>query len=507
MSVLKKLAGETALYGISSIVGRFVYFLLVPLHTYIFDKPESLADNSELFIYATLFNIIYTYGMETTFFRFGTALKTRQHYYNIILTSVIVSSVVMSGLLIVFAEPLINLLGYPGKQRLIVWMAMIIAIDACVAIPFARLRMENKAKRFVKIRLINIGINVFLNLFYIGFCRAVSNGKMFPELAEYVAYIYNPSIGPDYIIWANFIANLYLIWALRNELIGFKFSINWKAFKPLWQYGFPILIMGVAGNINQTADRLMFRHLLPQGFYKGQSVDDAFSIYTNCYKLAILMAIVTQAFRYAADPFFFSKTEDKNAPPVFAQVMKWFIIAGCVLWVGIGVNLEIFGQLIGETYRSGLVVVPVLLFANLLVGIYWNLSVWFKLTDKTYYASRITFIGMICSIILNVLLIPKIGYMGSAVSFTISSMVMVFVCYKWGQKYFPVPYQIKSAFFYIGAAGSLILLDNYVNFDSYVVSVIFSISLCTVFGLMVYLGEIRNKRISISATNTDQNGK
>jgi O-antigen/teichoic acid export membrane protein len=503
MSVLKKLAGETALYGISSIVGRFVYFLLVPLHTYIFDKPESLADNNELFIYATLFNIIYTYGMETTFFRFGTTLKTRQHYYNIILTSVIVSSVVMSGLLIVFAEPLINLLGYPGKQRLIVWLAMIIAIDACVAIPFARLRMENKAKRFVKVRLINIGINVFLNLFYLGFCRAVSSGKMFPELAEYVSYIYNPTIGADYIIWANFIANLYLIWALRKELIGFKFSINWQAFKPLWQYGFPILIMGLAGNINQIADRLMFRHLLPEGFYPGQSVDDAFGIYTSCYKLAILMAIVTQAFRYAADPFFFSKTEDKNAPPVFAQVMKWFIIAGCFLWVCIGVNLEVFGLILGKNYRSGLVAVPILLFANLLVGIYWNLSVWFKLTDKTYYAVRITFIGMMCSIILNLLLIPKIGYVGSAVSFTIASMVMVVVCYQWGQKHFPVPYQVKSAFFYIGTAGILILIDTYVSFTSYIVSVIFSISLCLIFSLTVYLREVYSKRIS--TINTDQN--
>lgn len=498
MSVLKKLAGETALYGISSIVGRFVYFLLVPLHTYIFDKPESLADNSELFIYATLFNIIYTYGMETTFFRYAQELKTRQHYYNLILTSIIVSSVVMSGLLIAFAEPLINLLGYPGKQRLIVWMAMIIAIDAFVAIPFARLRLEGKAKRFVKIRLINIGINVFLNLFFIGFCRAVSNRKMFPELAEYVAYIYNPAIGPDYIIWANFLANLYLIWALRNELIGFKFTFSWRAFKPLWQYGFPILIMGIAGNINQTADRLMFRHLLPANFYPGQTVDDAFSIYANCYKLAILMAIVTQAFRYAADPFFFSKTADKNAPPVFAQVMKWFIIVACVLWVGIGVNLEIIGRLIGENYRSGLVAVPILLFANLLVGVYWNLSVWFKLTDQTAYGSRITFIGMSVSVLLNVLLIPQIGYLGSAISFTLSSMVMVVVCYLWGQKHFPVPYNLKSAGFYVSLAALLLIIDTAISIDSYPFSILFSLMLCVVFGGVIYLREIRNKRAVVS---------
>ncbi|MDP5139901.1 MAG: oligosaccharide flippase family protein, partial [Spirosomaceae bacterium] len=194
------------------------------------------------------------------------------------------------------------------------------------------------------------------------------------------------------------------------------------------------------------------------------------------------------------------KTDDKNAPPVFAEVMKWFIIAGCVLWVGIGVNLEIFGRFVGESYRSGLVVVPILLFANLLVGIYWNLSVWFKLTDKTYYASRITAIGMVCSILLNLLLIPQIGYMGSAISFTISSFVMVVACYLWGQRHFPVPYHLKSAFFYISTAGILILIDSFVNFDSYAVSIIFSIGLCLIFGLMVYLGEIHNKRTSISAS-------
>lgn len=496
MSVLKKLASDTALYGISSIVGRFVYFLLVPLHTYIFNKPALLADNSELFVYATLFNIIYTYGMETSFFRFGTAPATRQKYYNIILSSVIVSSVVMSGLLIIFSEPLINLLNYPGKQRLIVWMAMIIAIDAFVAIPFARLRLENKAKRFVKIRLTNIGLNIFFNLFFIGFCRSVSNGDMFTELQPYVAYIYNPAIAPDYIIWANFLANLYLIWALRKELIGFVFTFDWKIFKPVWQYGFPILIMGLAGNLNQTADRLMFRSLLPEGFYAGQSVDDAFSIYANSYKLAILMAIVTQAFRYAADPFFFSKTEDKNAPPVFAQLMKWFIIACCFLWVGIGVNLEIFGLLLGSSYHAGLVVVPVLLFANLLVGVYWNLSVWFKLTDRTQFGSRITGIGLTVAVILNILLIPKIGYLGSAFSFTISSFVMVVVCYLWGQKYFPVPYDLKSAFFYVGLAAVLIITDVFLELSTTTLSVIFSITLCLVFTIIVYIKEFRKLRIT-----------
>lgn len=494
MSALKKLAGDTALYGISSILGRFVYFLLVPLHTYIFDRPALLADNSELFIYATLFNIIYTFGMETTFFRFGTALENRQKYYNIILSMILVSSTIMSGLLIIFAEPLINLLGYPGKERLIIWMAIIIAIDAWVAIPFARLRLENRAKRFVRIRLTNIGLNVFFNLFFLGFCRSVMAGDILPELQPYVSYIYNPDIAPDYIILANLIANVYLIWALRKELIGFKFSFDWQVFRPLWLYGFPILVMGISGNLNATADRLMFRHLLPEGFYTGQSVNDSFSIYTNCYKLAILMVIVTQAFRYAADPFFFSKSADKNAPPVFAQVMKWFIIFCSFLWLGIASNLEIVGLIVGESYREGLFVVPILLFANMLLGIYWNLSVWFKLTDKTYYGTRITAIGMVVAIGLNILLIPRIGYLGCAISFTISSLTMIIACYLWGQRHFPVPYNLKSAFFYIGLAGVMIVISENWTVPNIYISVSLSLLLCVIFIVIVYLREVRNIR-------------
>lgn len=491
MSVLKKLAGDTALYGISTIAGRFAYFLLVPLHTYIFNKPALLSDNSELFIYATTLNIIYTYGMETTFFRYGTKLETRQFYFNIILSAILSTTLLFTSLFILFSEQLINLLHYPGKQRLIIWMAFIVAADAIAAIPFARLRMENKARRFVTIRLTNIGLNIFFNLFFIGFCRSVDAGHFLPEAKPFVELIYKPEWGPDYIIFANLLANIYLVWALRNEFKGFKFTFDWQAFKPLWHYGFPILIMGLAGNLNQTADRLMFRPLLPEGFYPGVSTDEAFSIYANCYKLAILMAIVTQAFRYAADPFFFSKAEDKNAPSVFAQVMKWFVIAGSFLWVAISLNLPLIGYFLGSEYRVGIEVVPLLLFANLLVGIYWNLSVWFKLSDKTAYGTRITFIGMFFSILLNYLLIPQLGYMGSAISFMISSIIMVIVCYSWGQKFYPIPYQLGSAFFYLSLAGILVVINRNWLSDNLWVNLAMGLGGIFLFLSIIYLNDVK----------------
>ena len=489
MSISKKLLSDTALYGISTIVSRFVYFLLVPLHTYIFKEPAQLSDNSELFLWATILNIVYTFGMETTFFRYGTKPETRQYYFNTIFTAVLSVSLTLSTLFILFAEPLINFMNYPDKARLIVWMAIIIAIDAFAALPFARLRMEGKAKKFVRIRLTNIGINIFFNLFFLGFCKQVSEGNLAAWAKPFVAFVYNESLGPDYIIWANLLANLYLIWALRGELAGFRFVFNWKAFQPLWLYGFPILVMGLAGNINQTADRLLFRSLLPDGFYAGFSTEDAFSIYTNCYKLAIVMAIVTQAFRYAADPFFFSKAEDKNAPQVFAQVMKWFIIACCFIWLSVSINLDIFGYMVSEKFRSGLVAVPILLFAQLLVGVYWNLSVWFKLTDKTSYGTKITAIGMVISVTLSMLLIPRFGYVGSAFSFATSSFIMVVICYFWGQKYFPVPYKIASAGFYVGLAFLLILVSNFFVFSEMAISLVFHLFIIFVFISAVFLIE------------------
>ncbi|UBM57748.1 polysaccharide biosynthesis C-terminal domain-containing protein [Marinilongibacter aquaticus] len=465
MSFIKKLAGDTVLYGISSIVGRFLNWLLVIVHTRVFELPRVLSDNVELYAWVIPLNVIYTFGMETTFFRYGSKKENQQDYFNHILSFVLLLGLFLSCLIYFSATSIVNYLEYPGKAHLVKWLAIIMAVDAICAIAFVKLRAQNKARRFVRIKLINISINIGLNVFYFIFCQGILLGNFLPSLQPFAAYFYKPSIGPDYIIWANYVASTVTLVLLWKEFIGFRFKINWEKLQPVLQYAYPLLIMGLAGSINLTADRLMFRKLLPDGFYSGLSTEDAFSIYSNVYKLSIFMTLVVQAYRYAADPFFFSKMGDKNSPKMIAISTKWFTLACIVIWLAVSINLDWIGLLLGPSYRSGLVVVSTLLLANLFIGVYGNISIWFKLTDKTHYGTWITFGAMLITIALNMVLIPKLGYMGCAYSFAFSSFAMVAACYILGQKHFPVPYESLKIFLYLLAAGILILLNSYFKIE------------------------------------------
>lgn len=488
MSVVKKLASDTALYGLSSIVGRFLNWLLVAVHTRVFDQPKLLADNNQLYVWVILLNILYTYGMETAFFRYAKK-ENRQEYFNLILSYIILTSIVFSLIIFFFATPIINWMGFPGKERLIVWFAIILATDAIAAIAFVKLRSENRAKRFVFIRMTNIFINIGLNAFYLMFCKYIHEGLFLESWKPFANYFYNPAIGPDYIVWANFIASLITILLLWREFIDFRFSFDFQKFKPVLIYAYPLLIMGLAGAINQTADRLMFIKILPEGFYKGLTSDDAFSIYANVYKLSIFMLLVVQAYRYAADPFFFSKAEDKNSPSMLALATKWFTIACVLIWVGVSINIDLISLILGKNYRSGIVVVPILLLANLFIGVYQNISMWFKLSDKTYFGTYFTIIGMVITVILNIILIPIWGYVGCAVTFAISSFIMMVLCYVYGQKYYPIPYEVSSVTKYLIVAGIFIVISWQIKIENLMFSIPFHILLTIVFVLGIVVSE------------------
>jgi O-antigen/teichoic acid export membrane protein len=488
MSVVKKLASDTALYGISSIVGRFLNWLLVAVHTRVFDQPKLLADNNQLYVWVILLNILYTYGMETAFFRYAKK-ENRQEYFNLILSYIILTSIIFSVIIFFFATPIINWMGFPGKERLIVWFAIILATDAIAAIAFVKLRAENRAKRFVFIRMANIFINIGLNAFYLMFCKYIHEGLFLTSWKPFADFFYNPSIGPDYIVWANFIASLITILLLWREFIDFRFSFDFQKFKPVLIYAYPLLIMGLAGAINQTADRLMLTKILPEGFYKGLTSDDAFSIYANVYKLSIFMLLVVQAYRYAADPFFFSKAEDKNSPSMLALATKWFTIACILIWVGVSINIDLISLILGKNYRSGIVVVPILLLANLFLGVYQNISMWFKLSDKTHFGTYFTIIGMVITVILNIILIPILGYVGCAITFAISSFIMMVLCYYYGQKYYPIPYEISSVVTYLIIAGIFIVISWQIKIESLMFSVSFHILLTMLFVLGIVVSE------------------
>ncbi|MFT6880098.1 MAG: O-antigen/teichoic acid export membrane protein [Arcticibacterium sp.] len=489
MSFLKKLAGDTVLYGISSIVGRLLNWLLLVVHTRVFEQPRLLSDNAQLYTFVIGLNVIYTFGMETAFFRFASKKENQNEYFNIILTFIILVGGTLSTIFILGATPFIEALGYPGKERLIEWLAVIIAVDAICAIAFVKLRAHNKARRFVKIKLLGISINIGLNVFYFMFCNYILSDLFLPDLKPFAAYFYDPAIGPDYIIWANYVASLLTLLLLWKEFVGFRFTWNWKKFKPVLNYAYPLLILGLAGAINLTADRIMFRSLLPDGFYPGFNTEDSFSIYANVYKLSIFMVLVVQAYRYAADPFFFSKMGDKNSPNMIAISTKWFTIASILIWLGVSLNLDWIGLLIGATYRSGLAVVPVLLLANLFIGVYGNISIWYKLTDMTYYGTWITIGGMSLTIILNIILIPIYGYMGCAITFAISSFLMVALSYFYGQRNFKVPYELNRILLYLLIAGLLLFIDSLIEFSSLKQSVPVHLLLCAGFIGFIYFME------------------
>ena len=462
MSSLKKLAGDTVMYGVSTMLGRMLNYLLVILHTKLF-LPEQLASQVQLYSYAGLSLVIYTFGMESAYFWFARKEGDRQEYYNLVLSAVILVSVFFSGSIFLFAEQVASIIHYPEEVTLVRWMAIIMAIDGIVSIPFARLRLEKKAKKFVSARVFNILMNIALNFFFLIVCRDIYNEKYLGFLKPAIDLFYNPNVAAGYIVLANLVANLMFFAFLYREFADFKFVFNPTLFKPMWVYAFPLFIMNLAGVTNLLFDRTFLQYLLQPNFYPNRTTKDAIGIYGQCFKLSIFMNLAIQAFKYAAEPFFYSKAEDKNAPPLFAEVMKWFIAICATMWVGICLNLHLLAELFlrKKIYHEGLAVVPWLLLGFLFLGIYYNLATWFKLSNKTQYGTYITLTGTAITIVLNLILVPQIGYLGCGFAFATSGLVMMVLCYYYGQKYYPVPYHINSALGYILGGGAFILLDAY----------------------------------------------
>ena len=443
MSVAKKLASQTAVYGVSSIVGRVLTYLLTPLYTGAFAAAE-FGIVTGLYAYVSFLNVVFTYGMETTFFRFANRPGTdRKELYDRVLSLLLLSTAALTGLLMLLARPLLKLLAIPpGHERYAVWVALILGLDALTAIPFARLRLENQARRFAGIKLAGIVANVALNLFFLVLCPAVASGKWLPALQPLVARVFDPTVGVGYVFLSNLFASGLTLLLLGRELLDFRFRLNLAFLRPLLGYAVPLMLMGLAGMVNETLDRILLPMWLPRNFYPGQSSLTAVGIYGACYKLSILMSLVIQAFRYAAEPFFFSQSTDKNSPATFALILKWFTLCCAVIFVGVSLNVEDFGAIFLQRaeYRQGLAVVPVLLLANLFLGVYYNLSVWFKLTDKTYFGTYIGAGGAVLTIVLNFALIPVLGYMGSALATLACYASMALLCWRLGERHFPVPY-------------------------------------------------------------------
>ena len=453
MSTFKKLASDTAIYGISTILSRMLNYLTVPIYTAFF-LPSEVGVIGLLYSYSAFFVIIYTYGMETALFRYSNKHpEDKQKIFNNNLSSVLLTSLGFSALLVLFAKPLISFIGFPDKVQFVYYFAAIYAMDAVMSIPFAKLRLDKQPKRFAILKTMNIVMFLALNLFFIVFCRKVYQGEWFVGLQEFVASWYSLEMGPEYVVISNLIASGFTMLFLLGLFKGFKLSFSHYN-KQMLKYGFPLVFNGIAGIAIAQLPVIMLNSWLPDNYYEGLTKLDIVGIYSTCAKLAIFMNLGVMAFRYASEPFFFAKAKDKDSPVVFGKVMHYFVIITSIVYIGIVANLDILGDLFlkQEIFKKGLSAVPLLLLSNLFIGIYYNLSIWFKLTDRTHYGTVISMSAMMIMIVLNILLIPKMGFMGSAWTTLFVNLAMVTINYWLGQKFYPIKYNVKSILAYILSA-------------------------------------------------------
>jgi O-antigen/teichoic acid export membrane protein len=493
MNPLKRLAGQTAVYGFSSVLGRILGYLLVPLYTRVF-LPGEYGTVNVFYAYASFLMVILTYGMETSFFRFHESEDNKDKVFSSGVISLLVSSLVFLFLASVFAQPIARWIEYAGHKEYVIWFAWMLSLDAMSAIPFARLRSQNKAARFATIKFIGIFINIGLNLFFLLLCPWLSahlNEGLFTKI---LYLIYRPDWHIEYIFISNLIASAVTLLLLIPEYR----VIHWQIDKKLWRrmiiYAFPLLFAGMAGMINETFDRLLLRYLLPAGISSYQV-----GIYSACYKISILMTIFIQAYKYAAEPFFFAQAKEKDAKLVYARIMDYFIITVSLIFLATMLFLDdfILRLLVGKKYWEGQKVIPILMMANLFLGVYYNLSIWYKLTSKTYWGAWLSVIGAVITLALNFWWIPLsadhliYGYLGSAWATFICYGSMMILSYFIGQKFFPVPYNVFKFGGYLGLAVLLYIVGKFVPIESLFARIVFHSFLLLIFGGIVWLIERR----------------
>ena len=456
MNALKKLASQTAVYGLSSVLGRFLNYLLVPLYTYSF-VPADYGVVAEFYAYMGFFAVLLVFGMETGYFRFrGEKGRPPALVFATVLRFLILANLGFFLLVFVLRQPLADLLRHSAHPEYIWWIAAILALDSVGAAAFARLRAEDRAARFAIIKLVEIGVNIGLNLFFILLCRRVFE----TDPQSLLGGLWDPAIGVGYVFIANLVASAFKLVLLAPELRGVAAGFDDALFRRLVRYSLPMVIIGFAGIVNEMLDRAALKFLLP---YDLETNMAQLGIYGACYKLSILMMLFIQAFRYAGEPFFFAYAKQADAKRTYALVLNWFVIFCVFIFLLVSLYIDIFQYFVGEAYREGLHVVPVLLLANLLLGIYVNLSIWYKLTDRTLLGAWVSLSGSVITVVALLLLVPDYGYEGAAWAHLACYGSMVLISYLLGRRYYPVPYQVKRVLGYIGLGLALFGLGRWLS--------------------------------------------
>jgi O-antigen/teichoic acid export membrane protein len=448
LASLKQLAGQTLWYGLSTIAARFIGYLQTPIMTYLLqDRSGQVAYGEFSMLYAgiSVLNVLFTYGMETAYFRFSGSGEDREKLFRTSFSSLLVSTLVLSLIIHLFRQPLADFIELGAHPEYITWSVLIIAFDTLSVIPFARLRQEGRPRKYAAVRISGIALNLLLTMFFLYFSGNYVHAHPLSEYAQW----YNSHSKGGLLLLPNMAGSALTFLLLFGEWKEFRFGLDRELWQRLWKYGSPMIIAGLGGMINETMDRIMLPKL-----YIGteDAAKVAVGIYSANYRIAIFISLFVQAFRMSAEPFFFRQAAEKNAPATYARVMKWFVITLCFAFLFTTLYLDIWKHMIPRSYwgGGGIRVVPILLFANICLGIYYNLSVWYKITDNMGKGVYITLLGVAITLLINFTFIPTYGMMACAWATCICYTVMMVISYLWGQKYFPVPYRLSRLAAYIG---------------------------------------------------------
>ena len=466
-SLFNGLAGQTMIYGLGTIVPRLLnYLLLTPFFTRVFNT-EAYGTFSVFYAFSSFSLVMLLHGMETTYFRFSVHNDEQKTYNHALFSTTLFASAFLIFILL-FRNQVAGWIEYPNNVNYIVCFGFIIFFDVITAIPFARLRNQNKALKFSIIKLINVSISISLNIFFYVVCRNSDN--------SFLSSLYNPEVNVGYAFFSNLVASVVSFLLLIPEFKTFRPEISFDFYKSMLKYTWPFILIGASGMINEVFDKIFLKFIHCEGMNPLEQV----GIYSANYKIAVLMTIFIQMFNYAAEPFFFKKSVASDAKESYRIVMDYFVIFCLLIFLMVTMYIDLFKHFIGKDFHGGLDIVTVILLANMFLGIYYNLSVWYKICNKTICGAVISVIGAVLTLILNILLIPILGYWGCAIATIACYFVMVVICYLWGHKVYPVNYNVGKLTAYILLALATLYFRNCFAMDnsllSYLVSTVFMLS-------------------------------
>ena len=451
---MKKLAKETAIYGVSSILGKFLNWMMVPLYTYVLASSAEYGIVTNLYAWTALLLVILTYGMETGFFRFANKNKDDAgKVYSTALISVGSTSLLFAITCVIFSHQIANAMGYAKHSEFITMLGIVVALDAFGCIPYAYLRYKNRPIRFVALNLFAIFVNIFFNVFFLVICP-----WLLIKAPEFINWFYNPNYGVGYVFVSNLFSTVLVTIALFFDVFVVKFEFDKTLLKKMLLYSLPLVVLGIAGIMNQTLDKILFPFLMP-----GKIGDSELGIYGATSKIALVMLMFTQAFRYSYEPFIFAQKKDQNSLEAYADAMKFYILIALFIFLGMVLYIDIFKYVIKYSYWGGLKVVPIVLFSFIFQGVFFNLSLWYKLSDKTMYGAWFSILGTIIIVIMNIVLVPIYSYMGCAWAAFVCYFVIMIVSYYFGQKHMPIKYDLKTIGLYTGVTVLIYVISMFIK--------------------------------------------